>query len=64
MIDPINIEKRDRIIDEVHKTIKMCIPEDQDAPWAVDGQIETISDMIDEALLHSFQRGSLSNPDG
>ena len=64
MIDPINIEKRDRIIDEVHKTIKMCIPEDQDAPWAVDGQIETISDMIDLALSHSFQRGSLSNPDG
>ena len=45
MIDPVDIEKRDRIIDEIHKAIKMCIPEDQDAPWAVDGQIEKISDM-------------------
>ena len=56
MIDPVDIEKRDRIIDEVHKAIKMCIPEDQDAPWAVDGQIEKISDMIDAAMAHSLAR--------
>ena len=42
MSNAVDIEKRDRIIDEVHKAIKMCIPEDQDAPWAVDGQIEKI----------------------
>ena len=58
MIDPVDIEKRDRIIDEIHKAIKMCIPEDQDAPWAVDGQIEKISDMIDAAMAHSLKRGA------
>jgi hypothetical protein len=36
----------------------MFIREDQDAPWAVDGQIEIISDMIDAAMAHSLKRGA------
>jgi hypothetical protein len=35
------------ILDEIENAIKMCLPEDQDAPFEVDGQLEKISELLD-----------------
>ena len=41
---------KELILDEIENAIKMCLPEDQDAPFEVDGQLEKISELIDALI--------------
>jgi len=44
------------ILDEIEKAIKMCLPEDQDAPFEVDGQLEKISELLDKIIEQTSDR--------
>jgi len=47
---------KELILDEIQKTIQMCIPEDEDAPWEVDGQLEKISALLDKISKQTSDR--------
>jgi len=47
---------KEMILDEIEKAIKMCLPEDQDAPFEVFTHIEKISDLLDKLIEQSSDR--------
>jgi hypothetical protein len=49
-------QMKEMILDEIEKAIKMCLPEDQDAPFEVDGQLEKISELLDKIIEQTSDR--------
>ena len=49
-------QMKEMILDEIEKAIKMCLPEDQDAPFEVFTHMEKISDLLDKLMEQSSDR--------
>ena len=50
MSDELDIENKDRLLEEIYKAVKLAIPNNTGIPAASELQIELIEQMLDNAL--------------
>lgn len=50
MIDVIDLENKERLLDEIYKAVKYALPKNSDIPAKSELHIELLSKMLDNAL--------------